>query len=117
MGLSMGLLNVAAALSGALSLAMLAYAHHAMAGEPGISSIYLAAGVQLAAAASGLAIANRTGRLNLIAGSLIVGGATVFAAVIYLGAFDTHPLHMLAPLGGSAMIVGWITLAFTKPSA
>ena len=108
-------LNIAAALSGALSLAMLAVAHHALSGDPDIAFVYLAAAAQLSAACAGLAIANRAGRLNAIAGALIVGGAFLFAAAIHLGAFKVHALHALAPIGGAAMIAGWITLAFARP--
>jgi uncharacterized membrane protein YgdD (TMEM256/DUF423 family) len=111
----MRLLNIFAALSGALALAMLAVAHHALAADPDVSFVYLAAGAQLAAAAAGLALANRTGRLNLICGALIVGGAALFAGVIYLGAFRFHAVHALAPIGGGAMILGWVGLAFAKP--
>lgn len=117
MGFGMRLLNIGAALSGAVSLLMLAYAHHGLAGDPDAAFVFLAAGAQLAAAAAGLAISNRIGRLNAIAGALIVGGAALFAAVIYLGAFHIHTLHMLAPIGGLAMTAGWVTLAFAKPGA
>ncbi len=111
----MRVLNIASALSGALALVMLAFAHHALADDPDGGIVLVGAIAQLAAAGAGLAIANRSGRLNLIAGALIVGGAALFAQAIYLGAFHLYTLHILAPVGGAAMIAGWIMLAFTKP--
>ena len=112
----MRILNAAAALSGGLGLAMLAVAYHVLSGDPDVSFVYMAAGAQLAAACAGLAVAQRTGLLNAIAGWLIVGGALVFGASIYLGALHVHGLHMLAPVGGAAMIAGWLALAFAKPA-
>ncbi|MEJ0058768.1 MAG: DUF423 domain-containing protein [Terricaulis sp.] len=111
----MRIINIVAALSGLSALLMLVASHHIFAGDPEVSFIYMAAATQLSAATAGLAIANRTGRLNLIAGALLLGGATVFAGTIYLGAFHLPSIHALAPIGGAAVLLGWLTLAFTKP--
>jgi len=113
----MRLLNVFAALSGALALVMLTITAHVLHLEPpDHDRMHLAAFIQLGAAAACLAIANRMGRLNLIAGAMILGGAGLFAAVLYTLAI-THvgQVVMLAPVGGLTLIVGWILLAFVKP--
>lgn len=119
----MRLLNIFAALSGLLALAMLVYAAHSVRaataeGELAIAveRIKIGAFIELGAAAAGLAIANRTGRLNLIAGALILAGAALFAGTMYAIALtDGFALTMLAPIGGITLLLGWIVLAFTKP--
>lgn len=115
----MRLLNVFAALSGLTALAMLVLAAHALQPAPeDLERIELAAFIQLGAAAAGLAIANRTGRLNLIAGVLILTGAAVFAGTLYtLAVTHSRAIVMLAPVGGIALLLGWLTLAFAKPGA
>lgn len=113
----MRLLNVLAALSGALALIMLTIAAHVLALEPAdLDRLRLGAFIQLFAAAAALAIANRVGRLNLIAGALILGGAAVFAAALYTLAI-THAgiAAKFAPFGGLTLIGGWVVLAFAKP--
>ena len=114
----MRILNIAGGLSGACALIMLAAAHHLVrAGDPDISFVYLAAAMQLSAGLAGLVLAGRTSQLNLIAGAMILGGATLFAGVVYLSMInDNHPFHMLAPIGGALVILGWIVLAFAKPN-
>jgi uncharacterized membrane protein YgdD (TMEM256/DUF423 family) len=116
----MRLLNVFAALSGLIALIALVYAAHALSAEApeaahAIERIKLAAFIQIGAAAAGLAIANRTGRLNLIAGALILGGAAVFSGALYaVSAFGAPAL--LAPVGGVTLLAGWVVLAFARPS-
>ncbi len=115
----MRLLNIFAALSGVLALVMLVLAAHALQPAPeDLDRIQLAAYLQLGAAAAGLAIANRSGRLNLIAGVLILAGAAIFAGTLYtLAITHSRALVMLAPVGGITLILGWVTLAFAKPGA
>lgn len=115
----MRLLNVFAALSGFAALAMLVLAAHALQPAPeDLERIKLAAFIQLGAAAAGLAIANRTGRLNLIAGVLILAGAAVFAGTLYtLAVTHSRAVVLLAPVGGITLLLGWLTLAFAKPGA
>ena len=109
-------LNICAALSGALALIALA-ARHARP-DADVSTLMLAAIAQLSAAAAGLAIANRVGRLNAAAGGALLGGAFMFSGEIYFGAYTgNHSLIMLAPVGGTLMILGWIALAIAKPGA
>jgi uncharacterized membrane protein YgdD (TMEM256/DUF423 family) len=110
-------LNIAAALSGAIALIMLVIASHALHPAPeDLERIHLGAFIQLIAAAAALAITSRNGVLNLIAGAMILGGAALFAAALYILAI-THSsaLIMLAPIGGITLIAGWVVLALTKP--
>jgi len=113
----MRLLNVFAALSGLLALTALIYAAHlAVFGhDAAIQLIWIGAFIQIGAATAGLAIANRTGRLNLIGGALIVGGAAIFSGTLYATSILHAPAH-LAPVGGIALLAGWLVLAFAKPT-
>ena len=112
-------INAVSALSGLAALVMLVAAAHPLRdtlGAADLDRIKLAAFVQLGAACAGLAISNRTGRLNAVAGALILGGAALFAGVLYsLSLFDARSVAMLAPVGGSTLIVGWIVLILAKP--
>lgn len=109
-------MHMCAALTGALGLALLAATYHRHGAGADFNIVLMAAVAQMSAAAAGLAIANRPGRLNSAAGGLILFGANLFAGVIYLSAFnDAHPFHALAPVGGAAMIAGWLLLAFARP--
>ncbi|MES1202014.1 MAG: DUF423 domain-containing protein [Pseudomonadota bacterium] len=113
----MRILNLLAGLSGACALIALAASHHLVTDADGAQWVLLAGIVQLSAAGAGLAIANRTARLNLIAGAMILGGATLFAGEIYVHSFlNNASLEMLAPIGGALSIIGWIVLAFAKPA-
>jgi len=112
------LINVAAALSGLAALAMLVMASHALSAAEDAARIQTGGYIQLAAAAAGLAIANRSGRLDLIAGALILGGAALFAGTLYaISLFHTDSFAMLAPVGGITLMSGWALLAFARPGA
>ncbi len=115
----MRFINICAALSGALALFMLVIASHVLQGPAeDIARIQLGGFIQLTSAAAALAISNREGRLNLIAGVMILAGAGLFSAVLYaLSLTHIRALAMLAPVGGICLIVGWLALAFTKPRA
>ncbi|MGE0531083.1 MAG: DUF423 domain-containing protein [Hyphomonadaceae bacterium] len=112
-------LNVFAALSGVTALVMLVLAAHALQPAPeDLERIQLGAFLQLGAATAGLAIANRSGRLNLIAGAMILAGAALFAGTLYtLAVTHSRAIIMLAPVGGITLILGWITLVFATPRA
>lgn len=113
----MRLLNIFAALSGLLALGMLVAAAHGLQATPDdVERIKLAAFVQLGAAAAGLAIANRSGRLNLVAGFLILTGALLFSGTLYAIAIaDLRSIILLAPVGGTTLLAGWLVLVFAKP--
>lgn len=116
----MRLLNIFAAVSGIVALAALIYAAHGLREVPSgdlataIERIKLAAFIQLAAAAAALAIANRSGKLNLIAGALILAGAAIFAGTLY-GVSILGTPAALAPVGGITLLAGWLALAFANP--
>ncbi len=112
-------MNIAAALSGVLALVMLVMASHALSETltpEALERIKLGAFIQLISAAAGLAIANREGRLNAIAGALILSGAGFFSGVLYaLSLTGERGFVMLAPVGGIVLILGWVVVAFAKP--
>jgi uncharacterized membrane protein YgdD (TMEM256/DUF423 family) len=112
-------LNIFAALSGLVALAMLVAAAHPLrdALTPvDLERVKLAAFVQLGAACAGLAIANRSGRLNAIAGAMILSGALLFAGALYaISLTGSQTVAMIAPIGGSTLILGWAVLTFAKP--
>lgn len=112
-------MNIAAALSGVLALVMLVLASHALRDTltaEALERIQLGAFIQLINAAAGIALANRDGRLNAIAGATILGGAGLFSGALYtLSLTGERRLAILAPVGGIALILGWVVLAFAKP--
>ncbi|HVV33880.1 MAG TPA: DUF423 domain-containing protein [Vitreimonas sp.] len=110
-------LNIIAALTGAAALMMLAAAHH-LEQDSDFNNVLVAGLAQLSAAAAGLAIANRSGLLNEIAGALILLGGNLFACEIYFSSFrGEHTFAFLAPIGGALLIGGWVLLAFARPTA
>ncbi|HYD88637.1 MAG TPA: DUF423 domain-containing protein [Vitreimonas sp.] len=113
----MRLLNVFAALSGAFALIMLVLVAHALQlAGPDADRMQLAAFIQLTAAAAALAVAQRSGKLNLIAGAMILAGAAIFSSALYaLSLTQARSFAMLAPIGGMTLIAGWIALAFARP--
>ncbi len=117
----MRMMNICAALSGLLALGMLVAAAHPLRDAlqaADLDRVKLGAFVQMGAACAGLAIANRSGRLNAIAGAMILGGAAAFAGTLYaISLTGSHAFAVLAPAGGSTLILGWAVLAFAKPSA
>ena len=116
----MRILNALAALSGLAALALLVVSsHHMQDATPAeIENLRLASFVQLISAAACLAIANRDGRLNLIGGLLVIAGAALFSSGVATHVLaHTTALLLLAPIGGTAMMLGWLTLAFAKPRA
>jgi uncharacterized membrane protein YgdD (TMEM256/DUF423 family) len=98
-----------AALSGAVAVAAGAYGAHGASGE---AAEWLKTGshyqmVHVVAALVALRLA--WGR---IAGWCFVGGAALFAGTLYAMALGApHWLGAVTPLGGLAMIVGWLVLA------
>jgi uncharacterized membrane protein YgdD (TMEM256/DUF423 family) len=101
-------LAVLAALSGALAVMAGAYGAH---GVTGAAAEWLRTGAQyqMIHAVAALVVL-RAGR-NAVA-LLFVAGAGVFAATLYAMALGApHWLGAITPLGGLAMIVGWLVLA------
>ncbi len=113
----MRLVNVFAAISGALALFMLVVAAHVLSLAPADSErLHLAAFLQLSAAITGLALSGRSGRLNAIAATMILAGAALFSGTLYaLAIAHARSFVMLAPIGGTTLILGWLLLAAAKP--
>jgi len=117
----MRLLNICAALSGLVALtALIDAAHGFRAGHDqvltlAIHRMQIAGFIHLGAAAAGLAIANRTGRVNQIGGALILAGAAIFSFTLYGVSLLGTPAA-LAPVGGIALLIGWALLVFAKPA-
>lgn len=116
----MRILNIIGVLNGACALIVLAAAMHlgrATISEHGFETMRMAAYLQLGAGAALLALANRGGRLNAIAGGMIGAGAAIFAAAIYGGTTISETFYFAAPVGGILTTLGWLALAFAKPTS
>jgi uncharacterized membrane protein YgdD (TMEM256/DUF423 family) len=109
------LIAMLAALHGALAVAIGAFAAHAIADPEAKRLLDLGARYEAIHALAALAaafLAQRI-RLGVIAGWLFVAGAGVFAWTVYGLAFDAPRwLGAVTPIGGVALILGWIVLAF-----
>jgi len=102
-------LAVVAALSGAVAVIAGAYGAHGAHG-PAVEWLKTGSHYELIHAVAALvAIARPLGR---VAGWCFVGGGALFAGTLYAMAFGA-PLWFgaITPLGGLAMIVGWVALA------
>lgn len=113
----MRIINICAALSGLLALVMLAYGAHALSDPEAVERVKLGGFTQLGVAAAGLAIASRSGRINAIGGALILLGAALFSGALYaISLSGSMSFAMAAPFGGISMMLGFLVLAFAKPS-
>ncbi len=106
------LLAFAGALSAALSIALGAYAAHGVADAHAQSNLQTAAlyafghGIALAALAAGTArTLGRTGLYLLLIGTLLFSGSLVLGALAQVST-------RLAPVGGIALMLGWVVWAF-----
>lgn len=106
----MKLVTVLAALSGALAVAAGAFGAHGVTGQ---AAEWLKTGgqYQLTHAIAALVTARMGMRWSPW---LFVGGAGVFAGTLYLMALGLPRwLGAITPLGGAALIAGWICLAIS----
>jgi uncharacterized membrane protein YgdD (TMEM256/DUF423 family) len=112
----MRIVHILSALTGAAAFILLAASHHG--GNDNANAI-LAALAQVSAATAGLAMArHRLSRLSAAAAYTLLAGANLFAASLYAGIyFAETPFGLLAPLGGGALIIGWLLLAFAQPAS
>jgi uncharacterized membrane protein YgdD (TMEM256/DUF423 family) len=62
-------------------------------------------------AVGALARQSAPSRLLALAGGLLLAGVFAFCGSLYSLAFTTVSLGVLAPLGGSAFMAGWLALA------
>jgi uncharacterized membrane protein YgdD (TMEM256/DUF423 family) len=106
----MKLVTVLAALSGAIAVAAGAFGAHA---AHGAEADWLKTGAQyqMVHAVAAL-VALRMG--ERVSPWLFVGGAAVFSGTLYLMAAGLpHWLGAVTPLGGVALIAGWICMAWS----
>jgi uncharacterized membrane protein YgdD (TMEM256/DUF423 family) len=115
--------TAAGALSGALAVAIGAFGAHALRErlspedlatfETGVRyHFYHVAGLLAAAAAAGRWTGRAAG-LTRAAGWLFVAGTVLFSGSLYLLALSgVRWLGAIAPLGGAALIAGWLSLAW-----
>lgn len=108
---------IVAGLSGAIGAAMGAVAAHLVAADDARAALLSTAQqYQLwhAAALGLVALAGwREPRLSLtLAGWAFLAGTLLFCGGLYLQVFAAVGIGPLVPLGGSALIAGWLLLAF-----
>lgn len=108
--LSARLLLVLAGLFGALGVAAAARASHAGDDNLGIAANFLLLHAPVLIGLSLMAAS----RLALAAGIVIAAGVAVFAGDLAMRAFAGNALFpMAAPIGGGAMILGWLLVVAT----
>ncbi len=104
-----GPLALLAALSGAVAVIAGAYGAHGASG-PAVEWLKTGSHYQMVHAVAALVALGRP--LGRLAGWCFVGGAAVFAGTLYAMALGApHWFGAITPLGGVAMIVGWLALA------
>ena len=104
------LLLVIAGLFGALGVAAAARASHAGDDNLGIGANFLLLHAPVLIGLSLMAAS----RLALAAGIMIAVGVAVFAGDLAMRSFTGNALFpMAAPIGGGAMILGWVLVAVT----
>jgi uncharacterized membrane protein YgdD (TMEM256/DUF423 family) len=116
------LIAVAAGL-GALGIAAGAFGAHALSSRltpERLGWFETAARYHLVHAAALLALGTLAGlgwRVRLAAG-LLIGGVLVFSGTLYAMALGAPRwLGAITPLGGAALVLGWLALAAAKPAA
>ena len=98
-----------AALSGAVAVMAGAFGAHGMTGDP---AAWLKTGGEYEMIHAVAAIVALQLGADLAA-ALLLGGSVLFAATLYAMAFGApHWLGAVTPLGGAAMIVGWLLFAW-----
>ena len=106
----MRLVTVLAALSGALAVAAGAFGAHGAEGQA-VEWLKTGGQYQLIHAVAAL-VAIKMG--ERVSPWLFVGGAAVFAGTLYSMALGAPRwLGAVTPLGGAALIAGWLCLAWT----
>lgn len=102
-----------AALSAAVAIGAGAFGAHAASGQAQ-EWLRTGAAYQLPHAVAAIMIA----RLDQRVAWTLLGGAAVFAVSLYMMALGAPRwFGAITPLGGAAMIAGWLWLAFRRPSA
>jgi uncharacterized membrane protein YgdD (TMEM256/DUF423 family) len=105
----MNWLGLAAALSGAVAIAAGAFGAHGVAGQPA-EWLRTGGSYQLLHAVAAL-VALQMGERGV--GWTMLAGATIFAGTLYLMAMGCPRwLGAITPIGGGAMIGGWLWFAW-----
>jgi uncharacterized membrane protein YgdD (TMEM256/DUF423 family) len=100
-----------AALSGAMAVGAGAFAAHSATGQAA-EWLRLGAQYQLIHAVAALIALQLGGRWSA---PMLLGGSALFAATLYAMAFGAPRwLGAITPIGGLAMIAGWLMLAFRR---
>lgn len=100
-----------AAVSAAAAIAAGAFASHGLAGRPA-DLLRTGAFYQLIHAVAVIALAARTRSLPSV---LLLAGSAVFAVSLYALAFGAPRwIGAITPIGGLAMIVGWLLLSIAR---
>lgn len=102
-----------AALSAAIAIGAGAFGAHAASGQAQ-EWLRTGASYQLLHAIAAIVVARRDPRISWT----LLGGAAVFAVSLYLLALGApHWFGAITPLGGLAMIIGWLWLALGRGAA
>lgn len=112
-------IRLTAALSGALAVAMGAFAAHGTSDAHARELLRTGAVYALAHAAAALALEGRAAQATLSMAALsMAAGGLVFSAALYGLAFGAPALlGAVAPLGGVLMIAGWVLAGWGAVSA
>ncbi|MEL7130670.1 MAG: DUF423 domain-containing protein [Pseudomonadota bacterium] len=111
-------LSTAAALAGFIGVALGAFGAHALDGHLSIdgqnwwetATLYLLVHVSTTFAVG----ASEIGRLRMIGGWVMLGGALLFSATLYAMALGAPRfLGAITPLGGLCLLIGWALVAIS----
>jgi uncharacterized membrane protein YgdD (TMEM256/DUF423 family) len=106
------LLAPLAAVHGALAVAFGAFAAHGAPTERALELLEIGARYQGLHALAAIAAVFAGSRRAEAAGWLFIGGAAIFAGSLYAMAFGAPTmLGAATPIGGAALILGWLVLA------
>jgi uncharacterized membrane protein YgdD (TMEM256/DUF423 family) len=107
-----GLLARLAALSGAVAVIAGAFGAHGVVGKP---AEWLRTGAEYEMVHAVAALVALKLARSPSAGVLMLAGSTLFAGTLYAMALGgPRWLGAVTPVGGAAMIVGWLVLAFRR---
>lgn len=107
----MKLVTVIAALSGAIAVAAGAFGAHGASSAQAAEWLRTGGQYQLIHAVAALVAVRMEARVSAW---LFVGGGAVFAATLYLMALGLPRwLGAITPIGGAALIAGWLCLAWS----
>jgi uncharacterized membrane protein YgdD (TMEM256/DUF423 family) len=106
------------ALTGLGAVVMAAVAAHALSGRPPAAVAVVRSGIEMqgwhALALFGIGLwAPRGGRLADAAGAAVAVGVVLFCGAVYLLGLSGIALGIVAPTGGTLLMLGWLLLALS----